>query len=543
MADVATDTTAASPPPPNAPADLTGADDILSPDARKSLTTQLEKIERQKIGAEGALIAQEDRQNKAYRERMDKMVQEEGATAAEAKPWNAQQELSSRQTSLWDQFGSPGFIVAMLGSAFTARPMNSALQAGASAMNAINQNNMKDYDKAFEAWKENTDLVLKRLNTEHEQFEDIDKLRQTDIAEWQAKMRSALARFDDQRGLALMDAGLFPELDEKIAGVARSRELIAQSKTAIEENDLRRRLVNSFLPNKQDWTDPQKVVQATQRAEDLISATKTPGTPEQQLWNEYKAKNPNASLDDQLKFYQGLRSAPYMRGGGPDIVEGIVHGIITGEQPPQLTGLYGASAAVRAALDKQGFNLAKAQIEWEAARKQVQSLNGPQMTRFVGLARSVVNTIDEAEDLASQMRLSGVTALNKAELETFIHAQGNTENGKLAARYLGAVNTLKEEFANLASGGYAPHEAAWDLANRQINENYGVDELNASLVEIQRLINYRIQSIPGLGNYGPGADNKYLGGGQTAQPGQSAQPSNNDGWTTLPNGNRIREVQ
>jgi len=56
---------------------------------------------------------------------------------------------------------------------------------------------------------------------------------------------------------------------------------------------------------------------------------------------------------------------------------------------------------------------------------------------------------------------------------------------------------LKEEFANLANGGYAPTEAAWSLANSQINANYGVDQLKASLTEVRRLIGYRVNSIAG----------------------------------------------
>ena len=48
------------------------------------------------------------------------------------------------------------------------------------------------------------------------------------------------------------------------------------------------------------------------------------------------------------------------------------------------------------------------------------------------------------------------------------------------------MNTLKEEFANLAQGGYAPTEAAWGLANSQINANYGVDQLKSSSLATKR---------------------------------------------------------
>jgi hypothetical protein len=89
----------------------------------------------------------------------------------------------------------------------------------------------------------------------------------------------------------------------------------------------------------------------------------------------------------------------------------------------------------------------------------------------------------------------------------------------LATKYVTAVNTLKEEFANLAQGGYAPTEAAWSLANAQINSNYGVDQLKSSLIEIQRLINFRVSAIqtqqpilPGGSTTGTtGTDNDPMG--------------------------------
>jgi hypothetical protein len=193
----------------------------------------------------------------------------------------------------------------------------------------------------------------------------------------------------------------------------------------------------------------------------------------------------------------------------PQTADAVVDGIVSGEQPPILTGLYGLSGQVRAGLNGQHFDLAKAQLEWQRAVKQVQTLNGPQLTRFVGLAQSVNNTIDEVRELSQQMELGGITGLNALELSTLINTQGNTPNGQLAVRYVTAINTLKEEFANLASGGYAPHESAWALANQQINGNFGVKELNASLGEIKRLINYRIQGIPGISKLGAGAPNRF----------------------------------
>ncbi len=214
--------------------------------------------------------------------------------------------------------------------------------------------------------------------------------------------------------------------------------------------------------------------------------------------------------------------AEYGSGASVDDIQNTIHGIERGLLPPSLIGLYRNRAKVEGGLAKDKFNLAQAQLEWTRAQTQIKSLNGPQMLRFVGLAGSVVNTIDEVRRLSDEMQLSGVPLLNKLQLQTYIKAEGNTPNGQLAAKYLGAVNTLKEEFANLAQGGYAPTESVWALANRQIDENYGVKELGASLDEIQRLIRYRVNAVPGLSQFGPGAPNSYM-----PQTNQAPSP---DGW-------------
>jgi len=163
------------------------------------------------------------------------------------------------------------------------------------------------------------------------------------------------------------------------------------------------------------------------------------------------------------------------------------------------------------------YDPSQAQIKYEAAKRFWTGQNSAQMNRFRGLAESVVNTIDEVKKLSEEVKNSGITPLNKAKLLAYVNLYGNTPMGQTISMYLGAVNTLKEEFANLANGGYAPTEAVWELANKQINENYGVDQIAASLTEIQRLINFRVNALTELQPLNPtdGSNQTYVEG-QTA---------------------------
>jgi len=158
------------------------------------------------------------------------------------------------------------------------------------------------------------------------------------------------------------------------------------------------------------------------------------------------------------------------------------------------------------------------QLQYYAAQRMISSLNGPQMVRFQGLGQAVVNTIDEVRDLGQQLRQGGVQVFNRAKRDTILQVYGNTPQSGLAARYVSAVNTLKEEFANLAQGGYAPTEPAWKLASEQVNGNYGLQDLEASLIEAQRLINYRLKSFDQLSPRLPGGFGSTPGPTTTPQP-------------------------
>ena len=71
--------------------------------------------------------------------------------------------------------------------------------------------------------------------------------------------------------------------------------------------------------------------------------------------------------------------------GGVDTeqVKNIADAIEKGEQPPSLGSMYKMAAPVRAELAKRGYDLANAQMDWDATKRHLSTLNGPQQTRIV----------------------------------------------------------------------------------------------------------------------------------------------------------------
>lgn len=183
--------------------------------------------------------------------------------------------------------------------------------------------------------------------------------------------------------------------------------------------------------------------------------------------------------------------------------------IIRGEQPPVTTGLWRVGPDVKAYLASKGFDQSKAISEWNGAQAAVRGWNSQRMIQYRGLAQSVTSTIDEVRSLSEQLQQNGLTSWNKIRKLALTKGASNTAAGQQAISYVTAVNTLKSEFAQLENGGYAPTEEVWKLANQQISSDYGVKGMDASLDEIQKLINFRTKAIEEV--TGAGGSNRYQG--------------------------------
>src|SRR5215472_5144220 len=225
---VASDDTSPFPPSP-----LGGG----TPSVMQGLLEDDREALRNKIMVEGSALREQDRLDRQYSQRMEQMFSAQMATANELRPWDARREMASRKHDLWEQFGSPGFLIAMMASAFTAMPMVSALNGGAAVMNAINQGDMDAYDEAFKAWKDNTDLVLKRMDIQQRAFQNIQQLRKDNLEEFREKMAQNATMYNDTRTMNLLNYGFDKEAIEAQEGLATLQEKLASSRKALQESN------------------------------------------------------------------------------------------------------------------------------------------------------------------------------------------------------------------------------------------------------------------------------------------------------------------
>jgi hypothetical protein len=178
------------------------------------------------------------------------------------RPWNADQERAARTRGPMEQFGSIGMIFAMAASAFTRTPMTSALNAGAAAMTAIQKGDEKAYESAYKAWKDNSDLALKRFDMEHRLYEDANQLLTTDVNLWKTKTLQIAAQFDDQKKIVMLQNGMDPEVLKMSESLARSRMELVKAKEGMEEVYWRGKMISEGIKALRqanpDWKDDNK---------------------------------------------------------------------------------------------------------------------------------------------------------------------------------------------------------------------------------------------------------------------------------------------
>lgn len=198
---------------------------------------QLAGIEQKKLDKLTWVDQQAEGRLEQDRSRMDHAYRLEAASADDPalRPWNAEQARSSMIRGPLEQFGSIGSIFAMAASAFTRQPMVSALNAGAAAMTAIHQSDEETYKSAYQAWKDNSNLALKRFDMERTLYEDANKLATTDMSLWPQKRLSIAAQFDDQKTILMMQNGMIKEVLEKDSHAVDMADKLRKAQEGFED--------------------------------------------------------------------------------------------------------------------------------------------------------------------------------------------------------------------------------------------------------------------------------------------------------------------
>lgn len=173
----------------------------------------------------------------------------------------------------------------------------------------------------------------------------------------------------------------------------------------------------------------------------------------------------------------------------------IAKAIVNGNQPPVLTGLYGKSAAVRASLEKQGYNLTKATQDWTATQKLLTTLNGAQQTRL----REAVGQVDESlglvQQLADQWNGSKFPILNQANLIAAKNGIYGSAAQSLATRLDAEIADITSELGTVYKGGNSSTDESLKLAAQQLSSSWSKSTFDDAIQLARQNIQYRKNSL------------------------------------------------
>jgi len=236
---------------------------------------------------------------------------------------------------------------------------------------------------------------------------------------------------------------------------------------------------------------PPEVIQKILQSPDLATAYKNAGnfmmggTGTTGLYNYYLSKGGTKTIDEFLKATGEFKTPAVAKssssvgsifGGtsasGSD-VQLIAQAIIDGNQPPVVTGLYGNTAAVRAELQRQGFDYTKANQDWTATQKLLATMNGAQQTRLRQAINQVPDLLESAKSLADEWDSMGLPGLSKANLALAKSGAKGQEAQSLAVRLDAQIADVVSDLATVYKGGNSSTDESLKLASSQLSSNWG----------------------------------------------------------------------
>lgn len=311
IADLVATTPAPGPAPTMDIGAMTGADKITG------LTDQLADLQRGHVGKQTQIMGEtEQRTQKAAdqaQQMFDRAYNEPGVGPNALKPWNEQEASAKYATDPIESFGSLGSTFAILASAFTHAPMENALNGAASAMNAIKQGNDEAYKRAYTAWKDNTDLAVKRHQMMHTAYQDATQLLTTNMALGEQKLKNEAVKFGDQKMLVLLEAGLYQPIFDLVGARQKLALEMVESQTKMaEEFGTVQRAIELGFDQKNPGSPQSRAAFAQVKQEKAEEAAKLdqirkPLGPEVEAYETFRKQNPEATAEDKAKFIHSLK--------------------------------------------------------------------------------------------------------------------------------------------------------------------------------------------------------------------------------------------
>lgn len=169
--------------------------------------------------------------------------------------------------------------------------------------------------------------------------------------------------------------------------------------------------------------------------------------------------------------------------------------------------------AIQTQLAADGTDLATLQLQWKAAQKLTDTMNGVSFTRLRTATDTTAKSLDIIDNLADQwaaLKIPGVgalTPLNSAQFQAALRGAYGQKAAQIATALQGQIHDSAAEIGSIFRNGNTPTDQAMEQASTQLDTGWSTDTLHAMTNLIRQNMQKRMQSFKDAG-YDP--TNPYL---------------------------------
>lgn len=219
------------------------------------------------IQKEGADATRKDRE--AY----DKKADNYHDQLEQVDTWKPEKQQSDPISA----FGQAGTVFALLAAGLTHAPMANALNAAASAINARRANDDAGYQKAFDAWKENTKLALDKNEAYLNHLNILGAKAKTDPESYINEAKLAAAQYDDKGALKLIASGQYEDLAKLNDARAKNQLELQKAFDDVHDAHEESQILRDTLKQLPADATPQQKAEALGEAKFALAGKKANG--------------------------------------------------------------------------------------------------------------------------------------------------------------------------------------------------------------------------------------------------------------------------
>jgi len=187
----------------------------------------------------------------------------------------------------------------------------------------------------------------------------------------------------------------------------------------------------------------------------------------------------------------------------------IASAIQNGTQPPDLSRLYRYAGPVRAELAKNGYDLAGAALDWDATKKHVLTMNGPQQLKLNQSINALPELLDTVEALADKWKGGRFPILNRVNLAAAKNGAYGDEVASVARQLDQQIADVTGDLATVYMGGNSPTDKGLGLASTALQSDWSEKVLRDMIALARKNVDIRRNSVNNTGVAGVSGASRY----------------------------------